>query len=647
MKFPLLLCFLLAITFVAPGNAQTTALDTTTVTTTRLPQTLRQTGRNISVLRGAELRQRAFTSLDDLLQYIPGIEVQSRGAFGQQGDISMRGSTFTQVLVLINGMRLNDPLTGHFNGYIPVTPAEIERIEVLRGAASALYGADAVGGVINVVTKQFSTGTARDSSEFLGELNYGDHRLVATQQGFHRTGERFYLGGGFQMNRSDGEPIAERTFEGTTLEPYRNFFDLKTVGLSAGYKFGKRWQLHARSGYDDRDFAARYYYTTSSFDKSTETTQNWFNQLRLSHLGDVSQTDIQVAHRYGSDVFVFSPDFPSTNTHTTQFWNLNFNHRQYLNDHLAVSVGLQADRRSIKSTDRGDHDDHHAGVYAVAEWRAAEGLSLTGSLRLDHDENYGTELSPQLNVAYTTGDLTLRASAGRSIRAADYTERFVSFNLENLTPGRSLGNPDLEAERSWSEEIGADYRATDRWLLRATAFFRQGNNLIDYVPTSQLDIPDATNLVDSATYNFATNIAEVRTTGLEVESWLTQPLPTGNLTWTLGYTYLNTTNEEGVISVYLSSHARHLLNTSFTLQSGDWEFALSGLHKRRDQRTAAAINATLDPNYTVFHGRVGYRLTQQIGVQLRVLNLFDVSYSDILGAPLPGRWVMGGVRLGF
>ena len=89
----------------------------------------------------------------------PGVEVQSRGGFGVQGDIVMRGSTFTQVLILVNGMRLNDPLTGHFNSYIPVSMADIERIEILRGAASAMYGPDAVGGVINIISKTFSRKT--------------------------------------------------------------------------------------------------------------------------------------------------------------------------------------------------------------------------------------------------------------------------------------------------------------------------------------------------------------------------------------------------------------------------------------------------------------------------------------------------------
>ena len=626
-------------------NAQTVDIDTATVVTTRLAQTLDKTGRNISILPGADLRASAYTSLDDLLQYFPGIEVQTRNAFGAQGDISMRGSTFTQVLVLVNGMRLNDPLTGHFNGYIPVSPGEIDRVEVLRGAASALYGADAVGGVINVITKQFA-GNLTGATQLEGQINYGQHRLVNAQNGFYHQGEQFYMSGGFQMNQSEGERIEARTVGGTELEAYNNYFNLKTVGLGVGYKFSNNWQIHARSGYDDRDFAARYFYTTSTFDKSTETTQNWFNQVRLSKLGDRSQTDVQVAHRFGTDVFVFSPDFPSTNTHSTQFLNFNVNHRQYFSDALSVNLGIQADRRSVESTDRGDHQDNHFGVYATAAWQASNAFNLNASLRLDNDDNYGTELTPQLSLSYrATPQLTLRAAAGRSIRAADYTERFVSFKLQNLTPGRSLGNPNLLAESAWSEELGADYKVSDNWLLRATAFFRQSDNLIDYVQTNQLDIPEANNLQDSANYFFATNITSVQTRGLELESWWSQPIgSTGKLRWSLGYTYLDTSNEADVISVYISSHARHLINTNLIYENGPVQLALSSLHKRRDARSTAGINAELRPNYTVFNLRAGYEVAEGFGLNLQIHNLFDVEYSDILGAPLPGRWVMAGLR---
>jgi vitamin B12 transporter len=95
-------------------------------------------------------------SLDELLRYVPGVEVQARGPMGAQSDLVLRGGTFQQVLVVLDGLRLNDPITGHFSSYIPIAPAEIERIEILKGASSALYGSDAVGGVVHIITKTFA-----------------------------------------------------------------------------------------------------------------------------------------------------------------------------------------------------------------------------------------------------------------------------------------------------------------------------------------------------------------------------------------------------------------------------------------------------------------------------------------------------------
>ncbi|MCB0566816.1 MAG: TonB-dependent receptor [Phaeodactylibacter sp.] len=642
---PIWLCFFFIVCSCSVSWGQTlTSLDTIVVKTTRIPLTPAETGRNISIIDGQSLQKMAFTSLDELLQYLPGIEVQSRNAFGAQGDISMRGATFSQVMVLVDGMKLNDPLTAHFNSYIPATPAEIERIEVLRGAASAMYGADAVGGVINIITKGLAD-EREVENEITGQVNYGEHRLVNAQQGFSVRKDKFYAGGGFSMNQSDGEFIAEQVLDNTTLEGYNNFFNLKTFGLSAGYRFNDNWRIQARTAYDDRDFSARFFYTTSPLDKSVETARNWWNQLRVSKTGINNNTDFQLAYRNGTDRFVFSPDFPSTNLHTTQFWNLNVNHLQIINGRLSLKFGGQLDRRSIESTDRGNHDDLHYGAYAMGVLRPGKRLNLTGSLRLDYDENYGVEFTPQLNISYVLSNLTLRASAGRSIRAADYTERYVSYNLENLTPGRNLGNPELEAERAWSEEFGLDYRLTKHWQLKATGFFRQSSNLIDYVPTNEADIPNNQNLQKGAEYFFATNITDVQTRGLEVESWMTAPLGhRAHLQWSLGYTYLNTTNKEDVISVYISSHARHLLSTNLILETGKLELALNGLYKERPARQAAAINARLSPSYQLWNLRIGYNLTPVFGLNLQVHNLFDEQYQDILGAQMPGRWLMGGVR---
>lgn len=628
------------------GTAQPTSyIDTIEVVTTQIPLKIRETGRNITVLKGKDIQQMSFTSLDDLFQYIPGIEVQMRNAFGAQGDISMRGATFTQVLILMDGMKLNDPLTGHFNSYLPVSPAEIERIEVLRGAAAAMYGADAVGGVINIITKGFSR---QEGSNLSGSINYGQHGLIAAQQGFSMKKDKLYVGGGFSMNQSDGELISEKVLDNTTLDEYHNYFDIKTTGLTVGYDMNEDWSIRLRTAYDYRDFNARYFYTTSTFDKSTETTRNWWNQLQILKIGQQSSTDINVAYKYNTDEFIFSPDFPSTNNHISQYFNFQVNHLQQIDEQISLKFGIQADRRSIESNDRGTHQDWHTGIYAMGVYRPTHQLNLTASLRLDYDENYRTEFSPQLNISYLLPKVTLRASAGRSIRAADYTERYVSNNLQDLTPNRSLGNPDLMAENSWSEEIGFDYNLTRNWLLKGTAFFRQSTNLIDYVNTNENDIPsNVGSLIDSASYFFAKNITDIRTAGVEIESWLNYSINNTNIQWSLGYTYLNTSNEEEVVSVYISSHAGHLLTSNAIIKAGKFNMGLNGLYKIRDERAATAINTTLSESYTVWNLRLGYQIVENFGLNVNIHNLFDAEYQNILGAPMPSRWLMGGLRFDF
>lgn len=135
-----------------PAIAQKTELSEVVVTASMLPQQEKETGRNIVSIKGSSLQNLPISSIDELLKYLPGIETQQRGPAGTQSNIIIRGGTFQQVLVIIDGIRINDPLTGHFNGYIPLHPSDINRIEIIKGAASAIYGSDAIGGVVNIIT---------------------------------------------------------------------------------------------------------------------------------------------------------------------------------------------------------------------------------------------------------------------------------------------------------------------------------------------------------------------------------------------------------------------------------------------------------------------------------------------------------------
>ena len=619
---------------------KTFSLDTLLVETTRIPLKNNETGRCINILTKKDIEKLPATTFYELLQTISGVEIQSRGGFGVQGDIVMRGSTFSQVLVLIDGMKINDPLTGHFNCYVPVSNMEIERIEILKGAGASMYGPDAVGGVINIITKGFDS--LKNGTTSSGSINYGDNNLVSSTASVFHKSNKFYVGLGTSVNNSIGDsilPVAVN--DSTTLEGYRNYFDIKNVSLSAGFKINDLWELKVRSSILSSDFNARYFYTSYFSDKSTEITSNWFNRaqfLRKTSTG--SLLDINASYKRSSDKFLYTPN-ADPNMHTMDYLNFTVNNANEINENFFLKSGIQADLRKIESNDRGNHSDYHFGAYFMGVYKS-NNLVLTTIAREDYDENYGFEFCPQINAAYNLPNLTLRASAGRSIRAADYTERYNN-NIPLKTYIR-LGNPNLMAERGWSEEIGINYSPFKNSLFKATIFSRQSSNIIDYILTNESDIKDDIgDLVPGADYTFAKNIKDVNVNGFELEL-NTKFLISENstLNWQIGYTFTDITND--TLGIYLSSFAKHLINSRLILNFNSFQLSISGLFKERTAQSAESISSDLESSYGLLNARVGYGLMDnKFSLNVQILNLLDKEYQNILGAKMPGRWLMGGI----
>jgi len=619
-------------------------LSEVTVYASRLDQVAGQTGRYVTVLPGSSLAKYPVTSLDDLLRLVPALEVQSRGSFGAQADLSLRGSTFNQVLLLLDGMRLNDPLTGHFAGYLPITPAEIEQIEIVRGPGAALYGPDAVGGFINIVTKTFAATHRPDHAEAEATFLAGEWNLKSTNAGFFAQQKGLRLAGGVLNNSTDGQLRAAPS----TL---RSDLSATTYSLSAAAQLSDKFSVAARASFDQRDFNAQYFYTTNTTDQAREkTNRDWYQgQLRYDWTGR-SRTELQVVGTASTDVYRFTPASVASD-HLMHYTNVQLQHQYFLSDKLRASLGGQADRRTIASNDRGLHNTWHVGAFAVVAATPLTGLNLTGALRLDHDRAYGTELVPQLNASQQLGpQLTLRAAVGKAIRAADFTERYTSNARPGIVPnGFNVGNAGLAAERTFNYEAGADYMPLSFLTVRATYFHRNGSNLIDYVNKSGNEVIEATglsNLNPAATYRFAQNLFSVTTQGLETEVAVRQPLAGGQLDATVGYTRLGVDIADGVVSQYLTNSARQLLSGTIAFTHPRFGFTLGGLYKQRDSQAAAAISRDLTASYTVVNARAELALLPgRLWATAQVQNLFDAEYADLLGAQMPRRWLMGGVRV--
>ncbi|WP_171032870.1 TonB-dependent receptor plug domain-containing protein [Fodinibius saliphilus] len=603
------------------------------VSSSRIPQTAAGSGRNITIIPAKTIRNLPVHTTDEVLRYASGIEVQSRGAFGTQSDFSIRGSSFSQVLVMVDGMRLNDPLTAHYSSNIPVAPSEIARIEVLHGPAAAQYGADAVGGVINIVTRSFSQKNSSQKTDAKLKVGYGQNDLKIGQGGFFYSNSNYRIAGGGMWFNTPGQELTPN---------YTNYFNIGKASLSAGFDLGNGWDLATRAAYDYRDYNAKYFYTASPYDEATDHTKAWWTQLKLTKQSDGALTTLKGAYKHNTDDFVFNPAFPA-NHHTTKLLNLQLFQYRKLSEQWSLTYGAQTTARNIRSNDRGNHSDWHYAGFSMAEWKPNSAFTLTGSLRLDHDENYGSELMPQLSASYDLDNWIVRASGGRSIRSASYTERYISTNLTGpLSAGRNLGNPDLKAERSWSGEVGFDFIGLSNIRFSATGFLRSSQNLIDYVETNSSNIPNNDNLAGNTNYLYAQNLSNVETVGVETELTIRKDLGANwLLSSRIGYTFANLVNDQNIDSKYIANYARHLINTTVSLRKGHAKVALTGLWKDRDADQATQINAFKASRYSVWNLKVDYNFYQNFTVGIEADNLFDKNYQDILGARMPERWIMG------
>ncbi|TVQ51198.1 MAG: TonB-dependent receptor, partial [Saprospirales bacterium] len=597
--FFLFVCFLLPVALSAQQTAEWSSdFDTIYVSSYRIPMKVQETGRDFYILTADEIRSLPVTTVDEVLRAIPGLEVQARGIRGVQADFSLRGSTFSQVLVLIDGIRWNDPLTGHFNGSLPVSLHEIERIEVLKGPASALYGADAMGGVIHIISKTSANSHTSDKGLEVS-LSAGEKGLLEGNVHIHhRLSERTLLSAGLNMHQADGHTAADGS---------DYWFNIYHGTAAINHWLNDNLRLFHRIAADKRDFSARYFYTLSPLDKAEEYTKSLWNQSRLSYFAGSGTYELDVFHKINSDRFVFSPDFPSTNEHTTQQSGMQLNHWRPLTRGLEFNVGLRGVFRQIESNDRGDHSDYTFSQYAAIRKNWQESTDLNLGLSLDYDSNFGWEINPQLSFSHRFDRTSIRVSAGRSIRAADYTERFISTRLPGpLSSGRNLGNPSLQAESALQLDAGMDWKISDALLVGLGFFQRWGTNIIDYAIRDAVMIPNAGNLDPEGWYFYAENLGEVNVSGIETH-FTFSPVQFGQSSFRLSasYSFHYLKVDENIRSKYITAQARHQGGISLFWTYNDWSASLQGWYKNRETDFASDIDAIISSNYSVCNLSLG------------------------------------------
>ena len=529
----------------------------------------------------------------DYLHADPSIDVRQRGPNDIQADLSIRGSTFGQTLVLLNGLRLNDAQTAHHNMDQPIPTPSLERIEVLRGAGSSFYGSDAVGGSVN-----FITGPPKYSEIRAGSAvgNFGINQQTASAA--------------LVRGKWDEQIGIERDFS-SGFRPdrdYRNFSAFSNSGLQTS--LGHSLVMLA---YSDKPYGADQFYGNFN---SWERTKGWFAGLEQD-LG--KNTEFDLGYRRHTDVFILFRDNPAffSNDHISESWQAAIRRKQPLGQNSTLFYGVEGFHDSVDSTNLGIHQRSREAIYLDYDTRALNRFSFSIAGR---EELYGagqSEFSPTVSAgAYLKAGWKLKVSASHAFRLPTYTDLYYH------DPG-NLGNPNLRPEKSWNYEGGVEWNQGGRYKADITVFHRRDREVIDYLLDTTTSPP---------IYR-AENIQNLNFTG--VESSIDVRLPH---TQTLQFAYTGLygaqqplANQQTKYTFYYPTHDAVVA----------WQGLLPGNFFARS-RVGVVTRYKADP-YAVWDFSVG-RDFRNLRTHLSLANISDTQYQEIAGVVMPGRSIIFGLE---
>ena len=580
--------------------------ETIAVTGTFGPVAVENIDRSVSVI---EVREQSllYRHWVELLQQDPALDLRQRAPSGIQGDLSIRGSSPGQTLILLNGLRMNDVQTAHHNLDLPVPTQSIERIEVLRGAGSTLYGSDAVAGSVNFITappkySEFRAGTA------VG--NFGVNQQTASAS--------------FIVGKWDQELGMSRDFS-SGFRPdrdYRSSTAFSNTGLQTS--LGRTLLM---LGYGDKPFGADQFYGNFN---SWERTKAWLAGLKQD-LGRRAEFDF--GYRRHTDEFILFRDNPAfyENSHIDESWQTAMRMNQPLGRNATLFYGGEGFHESIDSNNLGQHARNRGAAYVGYDVRAWKRYSFSVGAREEILSSTHGEFSPSIaGGVWLKAGWKLKASASRAFRLPTYTD------LDYHDPA-NLGNPTLLPETAWSHEGSVLWDRGGLLKVEATVFERREKNDIDYVLRDCAVLPPATIPPGAACSPglvwHAENFQRLNFTGVETSVELRLPC---RQRVDVSYSGLHGAQESlnGVLS-------RYVFNYPVNQAVVAWHGSLPGNLVART-RIGVVDRLQRDP-YPLWDAAVG-REFSHVAAHLSFANLTNTHYEEIQGVVMPGRSVLFGLE---
>ncbi len=585
-----------------PSSPVAPVAQSVSVTTTLEPLPLAESNRSVDIISPRD-QPLVSNSVVDLLRQDPSLNLQSRAPNGVQADLSIRGTTFEQSLILLNGLRINDPETGHLNLDIPIPLDAITRIDVLHGSGSTFYGSDAIGGAVNLLTQPPTPGLTIVGSAGAGSFySIEQHLRASYTQGpiaEQLTGSRDTSDGFIPDRNYSSNALASETW--LTTKPGTTDILLAT---------------------SDRPYGANLFYGPYP---SWERTKGWFASIQ-QQLGQ--QTAASFSYRRHSDLYVLYVDQPAIyeNNHITTSYEGALRRADNLTPNTTLSYGLEADGDAIHSNSLGEHARNQGAGYANLSLRALGKFSLSLGARDEVLSSNGNVFSPSVAAAYTLTHTTrLRASAGHGFRLPTFLDLYYADPT-------TIGNPNLKPESSWSYEAGLDWTPSNgRLTLTAIAFRLQQKDSIDY---SKLAL--ATDALTFAEPYQAVNIQNLNITGAETTLRLRL---SENQQLQFSYTAVHAASPPpNLISEYAYNYAAQ--NAIFA-----WNGTLPGTlgHQISARTQVNIVQRTQHTAYPLWDISLS-RNTGHLRPYLRLLNLSNTGYQEIPDVPLQGRTIIAGTE---
>jgi outer membrane cobalamin receptor len=581
------------------------------VTATRTEVEISDSPQPISVITKEEIMNTPDRTIPEIIQRVAGVQINQNGPIGSISSAQIRGSEAQQVLIMIDGRRINDAQNGEFDlSNLPLTKDEIERIEVLRGGASALYGSDAMGGVINIITKSPSKDpSARVSSSF-GRFGTQEYSL-STSWKPGALGYGLFASGG----RSDGY-LPNSDYQGGTLGG-RVYYDLPWKGelTLSGRNIQKEIGVPGpitMPAPSDREK-----------DNVTQLDLNYRDKIGSNVTLDFKGW--QNIYRQNFNPGNPGPDVGPPTVNKTYTTGGNFQATASIGTANLVTGGVEAIQNRIDSSAAGIHEGTTGAFYVQDQIEVAKPLTATLGLRYDANSLFQNQLDPRAALLYRLPwEIRVRASVARSYRAPTFNDLFWPASAF------TAGNPNLQPEKAWSYELGGEKKFGDLAIFKVAGFYRDVTNLILWAP--------------GADYVWRpSNILSAHIWGAETELVFH---PWKGLSIPLNYSYLYPRDQSA--GGPITDKPKHIINAGVEYVT---PYRLKVALKGRYVQYYVNSGSTLNQMYFVVDARLSYefKVYQKFKGEgfVSLTNAFDRHYQINEGYPMPPQSLNGGVAIAF